>query len=103
MEIELWEDVEPVGNLNDEEELNHEGVVGVGIALPQHADVHEVLPEDNVPSPEDADQVESQQLAGLVKLGVLDLGQVQLAVHLVQEVLLKQKMTFMDLVRASLF
>ena len=91
LEIQLWEDVEPVGDLDDEEELEHEGVVGVGIALPEHADVGQVLPQDDVSGPEDADQVERQQLTALVELGVLDLGQMKLAVHLVQEIFLKEE------------
>lgn len=65
--------MKPVGNLDDEEELEHKGVVGVGIAFPEHSDVGQVLPQDDVAGPENAGQVECQQLARLVELGVLDL------------------------------
>ena len=34
------------------------------------------------------DDVEAEKLSGLIELGMLDLGQVQLPVHLVQQVLL---------------
>ena len=59
------------------------------ISLPEHPDVGQVLSHHEVHGPDDAHQVEGQELAGLVELGVLDLGQVKLTVHLVQEVLLK--------------
>ena len=81
--------MEPVGELDDKEELEHEGHVDVGVSLPEGADVEQLFPEDDVPGPDDGDQVEGEELPALVELGVLHLGEVQLAVHLVQNVLLK--------------
>ncbi len=88
LEVELRVGVEPVSDLDDVEELEHEVHVDVGVSLPQHADVEEVLPDEDVPGPQDGHEIEAEQLSTLVELGVLDLGQVQLAVHLVQQVLL---------------
>lgn len=83
--------MEPVGDLDDEEELVHEGHVDVRVGLPEAADVEQLLAHDDVDGPHGGDQVEGQQLAGLVELGVLDLREVQLPGHLVQEVLLQDK------------
>ena len=88
LKVELGEDVKPVGDLHDVEELEHEGHARVRVALPQSADVEEVLPQEDVAGPDDGDQVEAQQLAALVEFGVLHLGQVQFTVDFVQEVLL---------------
>merc|ERR1719470_708075 len=88
LEVKLWEDVEPVGDLDDEEELEEEGHVVMGISIPQSGDIEEVLPQDDVSAPEQRHDIESQQLSGFIKLGVLDLGQVELLVDLVQQVLL---------------
>ena len=73
LEVELWEDVEPVGDLDDVEELEHEGHVGVGVSLPQAPQADQVLADHDVAGPHQAHQVEGQQLPGLVELGVLNL------------------------------
>ena len=52
LEVKLGEDVEPVGDLNDEEELEEESHVVVRIAFPYGGYIEEILPEDEVPSPE---------------------------------------------------
>ena len=49
------------------------------------------IPENNIAGPDDRCDVESQQLSRLVELGMLDLGEVQLLVHLVQQVLLNDR------------
>ena len=49
------------------------------------------IPENNIAGPDDRCDVESQQLSRLVELGMLDLGEVQLLVHLVQQVLLDDR------------
>ncbi len=84
--------MKPVSDLDDVEELEHEVHVDVRIALPEQADVEEVLPEEDVARPQDRHQVEAEQLTAVVELGVLDLGKVQLAVDLVKEVLLHDLM-----------
>ena len=89
LEVELGEDVQPVGDLDDEEELVHEAHVDVRVGLPEAADVEQLIPHDDVDGPDGGDQVEGQELAGLVELGVLHLGEVQLAGHLVQDILLE--------------
>ena len=89
LEVQLGVDVEPVRDLHDEEELEDEGHVDVRVALPEEGHGQQVLPQQDVSPPDDGDQVEGQQLPGLVELGVLDLAQVQLAVHLVEHVLLR--------------
>merc|ERR550519_1509722 len=86
--VTTGKDVKPVRDLNQEEEFEHEGHSLVRISVPQVGDVVQVLPHHDVHAPHDRDQVEAQQLAGLVKLGVFDLGQVELLVDLVEEVLL---------------
>ena len=63
LEIELGEDVEPVGDLDNEEELEHECHIIVRISLPQGGQVDHVLAVDDVAGPEEGDQVEAEQLA----------------------------------------
>jgi hypothetical protein len=59
-----------------------------GISLPEHANVEKVFTEENIAGPDEGSEVKGQQLSGFVELGMLDLGQVELAVDLVQEVFL---------------
>ena len=44
LEVELREDVEPVGELNDKEELEEEGHAGMWVALPQRGNTQKVFP-----------------------------------------------------------
>lgn len=88
LEIELGENVEPVGDLHDVKELEHKGHLVVRIAFPQLADAEQVLAHDDVAGPQQTDDVKAQQLATLVELGVLDLGQVKLAIDSIQKVFL---------------
>ena len=94
LEVELRVDVEPVGDLDDEEELEDERHVHVRVALPEERHGEKVFPQENISSPENGDQIKGQQLARLVELGVLDLAQVQLAVKLVEHVLLNDLMHY---------
>ena len=88
LEVKLREDVEPVGDLDDEEELEHEGHAVVWISVPQGCDVHHVLPVDDVSSPEQRDEIEAEKLSRFIKLSVLDLREVELPVDFIQQVLL---------------
>ena len=88
LEVELGEDVEPVGDLDNEEKFEHEGHGVVRVALPEGREGEEVLAVDDVPGPDEGDQVEAEQLAGLVELHVLHFGQVELLVDFVQHILL---------------
>ena len=94
LEVELGKDVNPVGDLDDEKELEKEGHVIVGITLPDGGHVQEVLPEDEISAPEEGNQVEGYQLTGLIELVVLDLAEVELLVDLVQEVLLDDRVHY---------
>ena len=94
LEVELGKDVNPIGDLDDEKELEKEGHVIVGITLPDGGHVQEVLPEDEISAPEEGNQVEGYQLTGLIELVVLDLAEVELLVDLVQEVLLDDRVHY---------
>merc|ERR1719147_135080 len=61
LEIQLREDMEPVGDLDDEEELEEEGHVVVRIAIPEVGDIEEILLEDDVPSPDERDEVKTKE------------------------------------------
>ena len=45
LEVKLREDVQPVGELNDEEELEEEGHAGVRVALPERCNAQKIFPE----------------------------------------------------------
>ena len=79
LKVEFRVDMEPIGDLHNVEKLEHEGHLVVGVAFPQLADAEKVLSHDDISSPQKTDNVEAQQLAALIKLGMLDLGQVQLS------------------------
>ena len=96
LEVQLWVDVEPVGDLHDVEELEHEGHLVVGVAFPQLSDAEQVLSHDDVAGPHKADDVEAQELSTLIELGVLDLGQVELAVDAIKQVLLDDLVHYND-------
>ena len=75
LEVELRVRVEPVGQLDDEEEFEHERHGHVGIVLPQGRHVEEEpLAENDVRTPQDRYQVEDQQLARFVELAHLHFG-----------------------------
>ena len=88
LKVKFRVDVEPVGDLHNVKELEHEGHLIVRVAFPQLANAKKVFSHDDVTGPKKADNVEAQQLAALVKLGVLDLGQVEFPVDPIQKVLL---------------
>jgi len=92
LKVEFRVDMEPIGDLDNVEELEHEGHLVVRVAFPQLADAKKVLSHDDISSPQKTDNVEAQQLPTLVKLGMLDLGQVQLPIHTIQKVLLNDLM-----------
>lgn len=88
LEVELGENMQPVRDLDDEEELEEEGHVVVWITIPQSRHVHEVFSHNNVATPEQRHDVKCKQLPRFIKLGMLYFGQVQLFVDFVQQVLL---------------
>ena len=64
LEVEFRVRVEPVGDLDDKEEFEHERHGHVRVIAPQGRDVEEeTLSEDDVAAPENGSQVEDEQLA----------------------------------------
>ena len=66
--------MKPVWDLNNEEELEHEGHVDVRISIPKASNMEQIFPEQDVASPNYANQIKGQELSTFVKLGMLDLG-----------------------------
>lgn len=74
--------MDPVGDLNDEEELRQVGELRVRILFPGRLEgVQEVLASEDLDTPRRRDQVERQQLSALVELAGLRSGQVQFTVQ----------------------
>ena len=80
--------MKPVWDLNDEEELEHECHEDMRVSIPQASNMEQIFPEQDVSSPNNTDQIECQKLSTFIEFGVLDLGQMKLAVHFIQKILL---------------
>ncbi len=79
LEVELRVAVKPVGQLDDEEELEHERHGDVGVVLPHGRRIGEqALAQQHVGAPQYRHHVEDEKLARFVELALLHLGQVQL-------------------------
>lgn len=63
LEVELGENVEPVRDLDNKEELEHEGHVDMGITFPEVPDAQDVLAPDDVGGPQQADDVKAEKLS----------------------------------------
>lgn len=81
LEIYLRKLVKPVGHLNDKVELEEVGHLQVAarVLAPDAGDGEEVsVPADDLTRPDERHENEGEQLPGLIELGVLRLGEVQL-------------------------
>lgn len=82
LKVELRVAVEPVRNLNDEEEFEHESHRHIRIVLPQSRKIEEkTFTEDYISTPQDGHSVENKQLSRLVELALLYLRQVELCLY----------------------
>ena len=78
--------------MNDEEELEHECHEDMRVSIPQASNMEQIFPEQDVSSPNNTDQIECQKLSTLIEFGVLDLGEMKLAVHFIQKIFLDNLM-----------
>jgi len=93
LEVQLWKDVSPIAQLNDEKELGHKSNANMWIAIPEEAKRLKVaLLAENVESPANREQVEGEQLTRLVELVCLGLAQANFATQFVKHILLNDGM-----------
>lgn len=93
LKVQLREGVDPVTDLDDEVELEQMGHFKMRVTGPQGADGQQCrFSANHFNSPDKGDEVEDQQLATFVELGMFDLGKMELPIQFVQNVLLNDSM-----------
>lgn len=92
LKVKLGKDVEPVRDLNDEEELEEEGHIVVRVGLPDGGHIQEVLPKDEVSTPKERNQVKGQKLSRFIELVVFHFAEMEFLVDLVKEIFLDDSM-----------